>query len=179
MASDSIPEEWRPVEGWPYEVSNHGRVRRAMAGAPKKGAVAGRLRAPWKDRYGYLCVTLKDRPRHQTRRIHRLVAAAFLDPAPSPAHVVAHGDGDQMNNTPSNLRWATVMENVRDTVRHGRSTRGERHGRSKLTAAQVLEIRHIVASKALTQVEVAARFGVSNQLIANIVHWHCWKWLPR
>jgi len=29
---DHANEEWRPIPDWPYEVSNHGRVRRARDG---------------------------------------------------------------------------------------------------------------------------------------------------
>ena len=56
MASDSIPEEWRPVEGWPYEISNRGRLRRSRASGSKYAAsyrTAGTYLMGSVDCYGY------------------------------------------------------------------------------------------------------------------------------
>lgn len=45
-------------------------------------------------------------------RVHRIVATAFLGPAPTTKHVVDHIDTNKQNNRPENLRWVTRLENI-------------------------------------------------------------------
>lgn len=58
--------------------------------------------------------------------VHRMVAAAYLPPRPSPQHELRHLDGDQLNNHVSNLAWGTPKDNADDRERHGRTARGEK-----------------------------------------------------
>ena len=111
-----MSEQWRPVvgyEGW-YEVSDEGRVRRV---APGNGTQAGRVLNQIWDK-GYARVTLSRKGQSERRRVHRLVAEAFI--SHRPGNVVCHNDGNPANNRVGNLRWDTQLENVRDTLRHGR-----------------------------------------------------------
>lgn len=119
--------------GWPYEVSNVGRVRRI--GAAKVLAQG--------DCRGYRTVALLNGGRHTTKctTVHILVCEAFHGPRPTPKHQVAHADGTRDNNAETNLRWATLAENIADKVRHGTLRFGERHPIAKLTENQVIEIR--------------------------------------
>lgn len=68
--------------------------------------------------------------------VHHLVAEEFV-PNPHGLPEVAHRDGDMLNNSVSNLRWA----NEDEVDRSPNSARGERHGGVKLTDRQALEIR--------------------------------------
>lgn len=176
MASDSIPEEWRPVEGWPYEVSNLGRVRQALNATPRPGRRPGRVVQNCIGRNGYPVVCLHDGKRQKLALVHRLVALAFLPP-PRPDQIdVAHGDGDPSNPRLSNLRWATRKENHADMIAHGRSTRGEKNARSKLSAADVRAIRALAPAAPRYRV-LSERFGVSIPTICAIVHRKSWQWL--
>ena len=51
--------------------------------------------------------------------VHRLVCIAWHGIPESPSLHAAHRDGDKLNNTPSNLYWATGTENELDKVKHG------------------------------------------------------------
>lgn len=46
------------------------------------------------------------------KRIHRIVAIAFLGNPPTKQHVVTHVDTDKRNNRSENLRWVTKFENT-------------------------------------------------------------------
>lgn len=127
----------------------------------------------WDKGGGYLRVQLG---RGVTRYVHRLVCLTFHGEAPSPAHQVAHGNGDPGDNRAANLRWATHVENQHDRWKHGTSNRGERHGMDKLTEDQVREIRRLYASGML-QREIAPLFGVTRRNIGNITSGRSWKWL--
>lgn len=108
--TDATAERWLPVPGWEtYLVSDAGRVR-----GPRGGILRQVRRQD-----GYMQVRLHIRNVPTTRKVHRLVAAAFIGPCPEGLEV-RHLDGDPANNHVSNLRYGTHSENVQDLLRHGR-----------------------------------------------------------
>ncbi len=159
-----IEEEWRPVEGWPYEVSSLGRVRRTLGGP---GTWAGRIIKARVGPRGYLMVPFSRDGENTQKLVHRLMCAAFHGPAPSPRHVVAHNDGTRTNNSLENLRWATPLENTDDMFRHGTPRFGGLPGGCKLTADSVREIRALLSSGRSNR-RVAKMYGVSSSTISSI-----------
>jgi hypothetical protein len=163
-------EIWLPVAGYEdtYEVSDYGRVRR----------LTGYRRATWPGRMlktylttHYPSVGLWRSNTRSTAYVHRLVAAAFLGPPPSPSHEVNHLDGVRTNNHVNNLDWTTSSGNKLHAYTTGltpdrRLARGDRHGNSKLTDAQVEQIRAAPAS--VRSVDLAREMGVSISLISKI-----------
>lgn len=172
MASDSIPEEWRPVEGWPYEVSNRGRVRRAINADPRPRTRPGRVLAcPVKA--SYRRVVLVDRDRRKYTSVHALVAAAFLPPPDRRGLHIAHYDGCSLNNHAANLRWATPAENIADRTRHGTTARGERIGNSRLCVDQISKIGEWHAS-GWSQDKIADALGVSQSTVSRALTGQTW-----
>lgn len=53
----------------------------------------------------------------------------------------AHSCGNASCVNPKHLRWATPKENALDKVSHGTEIRGERNGKTRLTADDVISIR--------------------------------------
>lgn len=64
---------------------------------------------------GYLSYHLKWKNKTYPRRIHRLVAEAYI-PNPENKPFVHHKDHDRFNNSVENLEWATVQENNLDKL---------------------------------------------------------------
>lgn len=62
---------------------------------------------------GYLSYHLKWKGQTYPRRIHRLVAEAYI-PNPENKPFVHHKDHDRFNNSVENLEWATASENAQD-----------------------------------------------------------------
>lgn len=168
-----MPENWRGVVGWPaYEVSDHGRVRRAKEGS--RGHKVGTIRKPDPGKWGHLRLTLRDPDgRCASRSVHSLVLEAFVGPKPTDKHEAAHGDGKPSNNRLGNLRWATKSENELDKAVHGTSNRGDRQHMARLTADQAVAI---IASPA-SQTELARQYGVSRSCITHIKQGNSWRWL--
>jgi hypothetical protein len=110
--------DWRDIPGHPgYQASDDGRVRSVDRTVINALGVTRTLKSvvlkPARDRGGYSRVSLG--------LVHRLVCMAFHGLPADPKLHAAHLDGDNQNNRPANLYWATVAENNRDVVRHGRN----------------------------------------------------------
>lgn len=164
-------EEWRVVAVHErYEVSDQGRVRNRLT---------GRVLAATPRKNGYVSVIFKDGKAQKRYYAHRLVAAAFIGEL-SEDSVVNHLNFTRHDNRACNLEITTTAENVAYSVAAGRmvdngrnAPRGERHKLSKVTAEQVLEIRHL-HSCGVTPTELGLRYGVVKQQIANIVKRVSW-----
>lgn len=150
-------EMWKPIPDFDaYEVSSLGRIRRGQR------VLAGHTR---KD--GYTQVHLWKNNRQHTRRVNRLVCEAFHGSPPFPEAEALHKDHNRSNNAEDNLRWGTSVENSADILEAGRgnNTRGSAASWSKLTEAQVLEIRHRREQETIAS--LAKEYGVSNATIVG------------
>ncbi|MFZ0270987.1 MAG: hypothetical protein WAL34_03970 [Acidobacteriaceae bacterium] len=107
----------------------------------------------------------------------RLMCTTAHGEPPSKKHEAAHscGKGDQGCVNPNHIYWATSARNHADKIVHGTTNRGERQGRSRLTEADVLEIRQMLGLR--TQKEIAHAFGVDESHIAHIKRGKAWGWL--
>ena len=101
-----ILEEWRDVRGYlNYQASNAGRVRHTESGVIK----------PYTGDSGYLQLNVKLNGKKTSRKVHTLVALAFI-PNPTNKPTVDHIDSNaKLNNTIENLRWATWIEQRMNT----------------------------------------------------------------
>ncbi|MCG2624693.1 HNH endonuclease [Arthrobacter sp. I2-34] len=149
-------EEWRPTAFDGYFVSSLGRVRgRTM-----------RILTPHVTSAGYAVVHCG---RGNPQGVHVLVCQAWHGTRPAPGMHAAHGDGNPLNNTPENLRWATPLENNgRDRLRHGRIPRGTAHHAAKLTPEIVRVIRSQLPGPRGTINRLAREYGVANSTITSI-----------
>lgn len=111
------------------------------------------------------------------RVVARLVCEEEYGPPPTSKHEAAHacGRGDHGCVTKNHLRWDTRAGNFADKIEHGTSGRGERSNLAKLTERQVLDIRRLGGS--ITQRDLAARYGVDQSTISDIIRRKSWFWL--
>lgn len=159
-------ELWRPLPGFPYEVSSHGRVRRQGRKVP--------LRAGNKDGYRIACLCRNGIK--TMARINRLVAFVFWG-SPFDGAEALHFDGDPANNRVSNVRWGTALENHRDQVRHGTRLRGSKMAGAKLTEADIPELDRLVTATSYRK--AGSQFGVTAGAVHAAVHRKNWKHVPR
>lgn len=84
-----------------------------------------------------------------------------------------HSCGNPSCVNPRHLRWDTHKENMRDAVKHGRSTRGRKNAQAKLTREQVRSIREDERS----QVKIAKDYGISRSYVSTLKARKTWAWL--
>lgn len=76
---------------------------------------------------------------------------------------------------PDHLFLGTRKENMADMVAKGRSNRGERSGRSKLTEASVLEARQRYNSGTVTAKQLASEYGVAARTMRHVLRRKSWS----
>jgi NUMOD4 motif/HNH endonuclease len=167
-----MAESWQKIPFFEnYEASDLGRVRRI---AGQRRPTGDGILTPWFEKQtGYLRVGLRRDGKTMNVYIHAAVCSAFNGAAPSGTEC-AHWDGDKLNNSAKNLRWATPVENSADMERHGRRNCGSRNGMAILTEAQVSEIRRMKIPHGAAR-SVADAYGVSRTTIYNIRAGRGWK----
>lgn len=110
-----MPEIWKPVVGYEgyYEVSNYGRVKRleTRVNSNRGGrAVREKILKQIITKYGYLTVHLCVDNKRAKKKVHRLVAEAFI-PNPLNLPCVNHKNEIKTDNFVENLEWCTVEYN--------------------------------------------------------------------
>lgn len=116
-------EEWRDVVGYEnlYSISSLGRVVSHERYVPnKRYSIIGYMKCEARllkilDRPPYYAVSLSKDGKVKNCSLHRLIAEAFI-PNPDNKPCVDHIDTNSYNNAISNLRWATIEENVNNKI---------------------------------------------------------------
>ena len=152
-------ENWRDIPGYEgiYQASDLGRIRSAPGKTTSNSRYSKRV---WKSRIlkpkaqvnsgrvDYRVSLWKD-GNHKDALVARLVAMAWCDGF-SEGLTVNHKDGDYRNNTPENLEWVTLAENIR----HGFET-----GLYKNSMNRVLLVATATGSMRLfSSMKAASRF---------------------
>ena len=110
MSKDEI---WRDVKGFEgqYQVSNKGNVYSVERINSRGHKCGGLMLKPTYDKDGYFLVSLYENNVKKGKRVHRLVAEAFI-PNPNNFTEVNHKDEVKDNNELSNLEWCDSTYNI-------------------------------------------------------------------
>jgi len=115
-----MQEIWRKVKGYEsyYEISNKGNVKSLIGWDGKKYIEREKILKQTFTSTGYKKVELYMLKKRKSKKVHRLVAIAFID-NPNNKPYINHIDGNPLNNNVSNLEWCTQQENVIHAIRIG------------------------------------------------------------
>jgi hypothetical protein len=127
--------------------------------------------------YGVVYIGVPIRRTGAHRLMCRLAHGAPAEETLEAAHECGKGHLGCVN--PKHLSWKTHSANVRDTVAHGmHNTRGERHGRARLSEADVVRIREAVAIGKMMK-DLAREYGVHRSTISLAASGKNWSHLAR
>ena len=167
-------ETWKPIIGFEshYSVSSEGRIMRTAKGG---AAQPGKILAINRDKQGYVRQNLSMNCIQYPRKVHRLVADAFLGGIPT-GFTVNHINGVKHDNRVENLEVISRGKNIEHAFRviKTQSVAGERNPKAVLTNAKVIEMRARLANGA-TLMELAREFGVSKSTASSIKTNSFWK----
>ena len=171
MSNNEIWKDIKDFEGI-YQVSNKGRIKsleRTVTGKLNSiRTLPEKFITPTDNGKGYMVVALyKDDKRH-FKKMHRLVAEAFI-PNPDNKPEVNHIDGNKKNNTVENLEWNTTKENCEHRQKTGLgNTENARKSRMK-----PIECYDINTGKIISTYDCAASaaraLGCKNDAISRVV----------
>lgn len=123
-----MEEVWKDIKGYEgfYQVSNMGRAKSLERVIARRDGthqhVTEKILTPFKTGGPpfYLAVRFRKNGVKATKKLHRMVAEAFV-PNPHGLNVVDHIDCNAHNNEASNLRWCTIADNNRFCREAGRT----------------------------------------------------------
>jgi hypothetical protein len=106
-----MTEHWKTIADFEaYEVSDLGRVRRRLPGQATR---VGHILKPNTDKYGYYYVNIANRgQRTKTKKVHRLVAEAFIPNLLNLPEV--NHKGKKKNNRAHRLEWRSRQGHAQD-----------------------------------------------------------------
>lgn len=165
-------EIWKDIGGYTglYQVSNLGRVQRLFRKRKK-------IKSQVKNRDGYMTVSVSTKSIVRVRRVHRLVALAFI-PNPKDKETVNHKNGIKSDNHLENLEWSTRKENTNHAWKNHlcENTRklGENNNSAKLSWKEVDSIRQEYQPYKNGYLRVAEKYNVSKTLIEKIIKKEIW-----
>ena len=166
-------EEWRDIPGYEgrYQASSLGNIRsldrKVNIGKGFTRLMRGRVLKPAGSKYNaHLTVVLGHGSNGSA--VHKLVALAFLGPAPVGCDV-RHLDGDPLNNRVDNLAYGSRTENILDVYRIGRAWRA-------LNVDQVRDIRRRLQAGE-RGADLAREYGVGQGCISSIKRGRTFAWL--
>ena len=147
-----------------YEVSSDGTVITHNWRNTRRTSIL----KPATDKKGYLRVGLQIDGKLCTKKVHRLIAEAFI-PNPENKPQVNHKNSVKSDNRVDNLEWVTNKENVIHAVLSGNCNY------VRLNPVKIKEIRKLYLSGDYTQKEIGLKYGVIRQHISDIVNLKKWK----
>lgn len=133
---------------------------------------------------GYPRIGLKKDGSRKEFYIHRLVALTFIV-NPENLQEINHINGIKTDSYVENLEWITHSNNLIHAIKTGLMNtpdnyhfiahqKGETHGRAKLTALQVSELRTLKTTGIGTK-ELSIKFNISKRTVRSIVSHERWK----
>lgn len=144
-------EEWKDIKGYEglYMISNKGRIAKILH--------------PKINKDGYCEQGLVKDKIKKGKRIHRLVAEAFID-NPDNLPEVNHKDEDKVNNSVENLEWCTHKYNTNHGTRIERMRMSQRNRED--CSKQVMCIETGIVYPSIN--EASRKTGANRQTIADV-----------
>jgi len=156
-------EIWKALPGVQgVEVSTFGKVRtldRLVSSESGTYFTEGKVLKQYDNGYGYLIANIPVDGKYVTKRVHRLVAQAFIK-NPNNLPQVNHRDCDRTNNNVENLEWCDNTYN---------SQYREKYGEALGHPLFAINLTTLEVSKFRSQHEAGRTLGVEQTSISKVI----------
>lgn len=157
-------EIWKPVKGFEglYEVSNLGKIKSIERKIQRENwgflSVREKILKQNIGTTGYYQVSLWKNNKGHIRKVHRIVAEAFI-PNIQNKRIVDHIDTNPLNNNATNLRWATDKENANNplSIEKLRGTKKSLEHREKMRAVNLGKKMSLESRKKISESQKGKR----------------------
>ena len=143
-----MEEIWKTIKGYEnyYQISNQGRVKSVTRFVNDNNGVVllkSKILNPMMNEKGYLRIGLSKNNQRKYKRIHRLVAEAFI-PNPDNKPQINHKNGIKTDNRVSNLDWVSISENVKHSyhVLHRKKSMLRKFGVDNPNSKPILQLKN-------------------------------------
>ena len=167
-----MKEIWKNIKGYKnkYVISNFGRVkslsRKVWNGHNFFQSKEKILKTYSKARLGYVVVSLSKKNKRKTKRIHRLVAQAFIENSNNKPQI-NHKNGIKTDNKAVNLEWCTAHENLHHAWKTNLLTQTKY--KRKLSKQKVLEIRKKYIPWKYSIYKLSKEYNIHFTTVHNII----------
>ena len=151
-----MDEVWRDIKGYEgiYMISNYGKVKSVIGWNGHEYIHKEKILKPRYNKLGYEVVDLVSKKIKHRKRVHRLLAEAFI-PNPNKYPYINHIDCDPSNNSLENLEWCTQKQNIQHAKMLGRL-------HHRITNPQELAKKY---NEGLSTIKLAKIYGVTPSCI--------------
>lgn len=153
-----MKEEWKDIIGFEnlYQISSYGRIRSFT----KKSK--GKILNPYKTEKGYLKVDLIKNKNRISKKVHILVAEAFI-PNYHNLSTINHKDENKENNNIFNLEWMSLKDNQNYGTRNKRiSNKNTNSKLSKKVLQYTLDDIFIKEWESVSEIERQTNYSQGN-----------------
>ena len=150
-----------------YMVDEYGNV---------KNSKTNKILSVRPNKKGYLTVSLWHVDKRYIRKIHRLVAKAFVENTDELNKIeVNHKDSNRKNNYFKNLEWVTHLENIRHAIKNGYADKkGEKHFNAMITNKEAKKICEMILA-GYSNKYICKTMNVSKGIVTGIKGRKTWK----
>lgn len=151
-------EIWKDIKGYEgiYKISSWGRVKNIKTGKFLKNNIGE-----------YPTVVLCKDKNKETKRIHKLVAEAFIK---KPKIQINHKNGNKKDNRVKNLEWVTSGENIKHAWRNGlqKFTKQQKEmGKNNAIKVKQYDLNGNFIKEWSSATEAGKELGILQQSISN------------
>lgn len=187
-----MQEIWKDIENYEglYQVSNLGEIKSlerpyinqyGLCGMKKEKILTKKIVCfdkKKKEKSGYYAVNLSNNDRGKWKRLHIIVAKAFI-PNPHNKPQVNHINGNKLDNRAENLEWVTHKENCIHAWRTGLHKNEEERIKKikesniktkKITDDIIKNVYSEYKEKKISMHKLAKKYNISVQSVSNIIN---------
>ena len=159
-------EKWKEIKEFKkYKISSEGRIKSFH----KYAKTNNRILKKCLDKNGYEIIHLSNKKFNKIKKVHRLVAIAFIQNIKNKPQI-NHKNGIKIDNSINNLEWCTLKENlIHARIILNLQNNGENNPNVKINYKIAKKIKKEYLLKKITRKKLGEKYKISKSTIDRIL----------